>query len=263
MTLRWLYRRRFPSSVVGSLQERAVAKETDAILFTTEATPSLFNTVICPPVAQPPTWMETMGAAVGFSGVVVLLASTSDESAQTHHVTLAGNVSSLVGALVIIVYLEGGAACRQWMPLFIYSLSVTGFGAMYLAIASLVLEPSTSVLGLGPAALFGFFGNWQLFGLAFGAAFVAGFFGHACLNSVVVHVSPLLLAVSGLWEPLLGSYMGYLAGVQDEPDFMTLVAAPLLLGGALLVTLGGRKEATTTTGVLASVSRRNSLVVHV
>ncbi|RHY09764.1 hypothetical protein DYB28_001599 [Aphanomyces astaci] len=262
MTLRWLYRRHSPSSVVISLQERTVAKETDAMIFTSTATPTLFETIVCPPVALPPTWMEAAGALVGFSGVVVLLSSTSDQSTQTHPVTLAGNIASMAGALVLIVYLEGGAACRQWMPLFIYSLSVTAFGAVCLAIASLVLEPQTSVVGLGPAALFGFFGDWQLFGLAFGAAFVAGFFGHACLNSVVVHVSPLLVSVSGLWEPLLGSYMGYLAGVQGQPDLMTLVAAPLLLGGALLVTLGGRREATTTMGALTSVSRRNSLVVH-
>ncbi|CAK4081132.1 unnamed protein product [Aphanomyces euteiches] len=246
MTLRWLYRRFFPNRRQASvrLHQSTSAKETDAILGSTPPV-SLFEAIICPAVALPPTWMEVCGAFVGFSGIIVLLASTPEVHSASHQVTLAGNLSSLIGALVFIVYLEGGLICRKWMPLFLYSLSVTSVAAFDLAVASLLFEPSTSILGLGPSALFGYFGDSQLFLLSFGAAFVAGFFGHACMNIAVVHVSTLLLAVCALWEPLIGSYMGYIAGVQDMPDSMTLIAAPLLLGGALLVTLGGRQEYST------------------
>ena len=50
----------------------------------------------------------------------------------------------------------------------------------------------------------------------------------------------LVVAVSGLWEPLLGSVLGFLVGVQGVPGATTLVAGPLLVAGCLLTTLGAR-----------------------
>ncbi|CAK4253154.1 unnamed protein product [Aphanomyces euteiches] len=237
LTLRWLYRRSFTSD---QREIVALSKETDAILGSSPS-PSLFEAVVCPAEAHPPSWKEVVGTIVGFSGVIVLLVATTDENATSTQVTFAGNVSALIAALMNIVYLEGGSSCRKWMPLFIYSLSVTVIGAVSLGTASLLFEADTTVFGLGSTSLFGYFGDSRRFGFTFGSAFVAGFFGHACMNIAVVHVSTLLVAVSCLWEPLIGSYMGYLAGVQGMPDSTTLIAAPLLLGGALLVTLGGHQ----------------------
>ncbi|KAF0716840.1 Aste57867_2635 [Aphanomyces stellatus] len=246
MTLRWLYRRHCRHQSSRAIVK--VSSESDYLVrpdATTSSSWSIswFETIVCPQQADAPTWLELLGTVVGFSGVLTLLAAgggaDANAAANSHDVTFLGNASALLGALVIIAYLEGGAACRKWMPLFIYSFSVTSCAAIYLAVASLVLEPETTVLGLGPAALFGFVGEFHRFGLVFGAAFVAGFFGHACMNIAVVHVSTLLIAVCALSEPLLGSVMGYLVGVQGPPDQITLFAAPLLLGGALLVTLSG------------------------
>ncbi|KAF0692752.1 Aste57867_16211 [Aphanomyces stellatus] len=241
MTLRWLYRRHDTSTTVVHL-----ARESDRLLdsITTAADDgaSWFRTVVCPKISLPPTLHEAIGALVGFAGVIVLLATSTERS--VHQVTLAGNAAALLGALAILVYLEGGAGCRKWMPLFVYALPVTAIAALELAIASLVFEAHTTIGGVGPTALFGFLGDGRRFGLAFGAAAVSGLLGHTCANLAVKYVSPLLISVAVLWEPLLGSVMGYMVGVQGPPDASAVIAAPLLLGGALLVTLGGRRVIT-------------------
>ncbi|KAH9132612.1 hypothetical protein AeRB84_004899 [Aphanomyces euteiches] len=176
-------------------------------LFTKQnSLPSLFEIVVCPKDAKLPTLMEAIGAVVGCLGVVALLATSNQDNSQ--HATLAGNVAALCGALVLVIYIEGSATCRSWMPLFVYSLAVTASAALELGVVWLLLEPSTTVWGVGPTALFGFVGDLNRFGLVFGAAFIAGFFGHACDNVAVVHVRPLVISVAVLWEPLIGGVVG-------------------------------------------------------
>ncbi|KAG9414998.1 hypothetical protein AC1031_008420 [Aphanomyces cochlioides] len=246
MSLRWLYRQ----TCRHEDHERVP-------LFTSQYSPSLFEIVVCPKDAKLPTLMEAIGAVVGCLGVVALLATSTEQNSQ--HATLAGNVAALCGALVLVIYLEGSASCRSWMPLFVYSLAVTACAALELGIVSLMLEPSTTVWGVGPTALFGFVGDLNRFRLVFGAAFIAGFFGHACANVAVVHVSPLVISVAVLWEPLIGGVLGYLVGVQGPPDIMVIVAAVFLLGGALLVTMGGREhDATTSKSIDNDVSTEHS-----
>ncbi|ETV93632.1 hypothetical protein H310_12413 [Aphanomyces invadans] len=250
MAMRWAYRWMVggtPSNVVrvclplSESKPAVVITEAHALLpADAPSDPSWFRTVICPFPALPPTPLEVLGAVVGFSGVVLLLA-TSSQQHNAHQVTLAGNAAAMLGALAILVYLEGGAGCRKWMPLFAYALPVTAIATVELAVASLVFEPTTSIVGVGSTALWGFLGDTRRFGLAFGAAAVSGMLGHTCANLAVKYVSPLLISVAVLWEPLLGGFMGYLVGVQGPPDVSAIVAAPLLLGGAFLVTLGARK----------------------
>ncbi|KAF0716841.1 Aste57867_2636 [Aphanomyces stellatus] len=250
MTLRWLYRRH-DSSTQDTMMTQTPSLESSPLVRKPETVDdddgvscatSWFETIVCPRHALPPTWMEVLGATVGFAGVATLLATTPSSSSidARHHASLLGNASALVGAVVLIVYLEGCASSRKWMPLFLYSFSVTSIGAVALGLASLVLESHTTLTGFGPAALLGCFGDGRRLALALGAAFFAGFFGHATMNVAIVYVSPLLISVAALSEPLIGSILGYLVGVQGAPDKVALVAAPLLLGGALLVTLGGR-----------------------
>ncbi|KAG9400793.1 hypothetical protein AC1031_010232 [Aphanomyces cochlioides] len=239
MTLRWLYRRFVAPNAAQDTKTDRAPRETDDLLATEQpSSPSLFHLIVCPLNPLPPTWLEVIGSVVGFSGVLVLLIS-SPTSEEGHDVTLAGNAAALLGALAILLYLEGGAGCRKWMPLFVYALPVTAIAALELAIASLVFE-GTSVWGLEPTSLLGFLGDGRSFGLAFGAAAVSGILGHTCANLAVKFASPLVISVSILWEPLLGSAMGYMVGVQGPPDFSALIAAPLLLIGAFMVTLGGR-----------------------
>ncbi|ETW01680.1 hypothetical protein H310_06301 [Aphanomyces invadans] len=226
--LRWLYRHCRPPHKNQQLQpvklQPRVAQEITSLM-DNRANPSNdptgFEAVVCPEIALPPTVDRGCAPIVGFAGIVALLSTAIDKGSKSRHVALGIPLA--------------GDGC-----LFFFICSPSP--AVYLGTASLVFESHTTVWGLGPASLFGFLGDWKRFGLAFGAAFFAGFFGHACANIAVVYVSPLLISIAALWEALLGSLVGYLVGVQGPPDIMALVAAIFLLGGAALVTLGGRDK---------------------
>jgi len=193
-----------------------------------------------PPPPLPPTAHEALGAVLGFAGVAVLLGAGAERAGAEAEVTLAGDAAALLGAAAIIPYLQGGAELRAWMPLFVYALPVTGCAAAWLAAGSLLTERGASVGGVGPGALLGFLGAPRRAGLALGAAAVSGILGHTLVNFALRHLPPLLISVACLWEPVLGSVLGWLVGVQGPPSAMTLLAAPLLLGGGLCVTLGAR-----------------------
>ncbi|ETV77088.1 hypothetical protein H257_08986 [Aphanomyces astaci] len=256
-TLRWLYRRFTSPAYVAPPQATmppqnntndgdsyvAAPQESDPNESDSTAQ-SWLRLVFCPLNPHAPTWLEALGALCGFFGVLVLLLmapDTAGTSSSTAVTTVAGNLAALLGAFAIIPYLEVGASCRQFMPLFLYAFPVTFVAAVSLAVASLATESNTTVSTVGLTALFGFLGDTHRAGYALGAAAVSGIAGHTLMNLAVKYVSPLVVGVAVLWEPLLGSFLGYFANVQGPPDVLSLVATPLLLGGALLVTLGGRK----------------------
>ncbi len=254
MTFRWLFtlleRHQMPPEHYDRLIEPSPHLSSSS---------SLFRIICCPFHSLPPTLFEVMGSLMGFLGVFVLLIGSSNSSAATegHAPTLAGNLAALLGAGSMLVYLEGGAILRSWMPLFVYALPVTATAALVLGVVSLAIEHETSCVGLGPASLFGFLGSWDRFGLVFGAAAVSGIAGHTFANLALKHLSPLLISVAVLWEPLVGSVIGWLVNVQGPPDVSAIAATPLLLIGALVVTLGGRN----TGGEWKTYLRRVSLLL--
>jgi len=187
----------------------------------------------------PPAPWEALGAALGFAGVGVLLGAGAERVGVEAEVTLAGDAAALLGAAAIIPYLQGGAKLRAWMPLFVYALPVTACAAAWLAAGSLLSEGGVAAGGVGPGSLLGFLGSPQRAALALGAAAVSGILGHTLMNYSLRHLSPLLISVVCLWEPVLGSFLGWLVGVQGPPSGLTLLAAPLLLGGGLCVSLKG------------------------
>lgn len=186
-----------------------------------------------------PTTGEALGAALGFSGVALLLGAGAERATEAG-VTLGGDAAALLGAAAIIPYLQGGAELRAWMPLFVYALPVTACAAAWLAAASLLSERGAAVGGVAPGALLGFLGDPRRGALALGAAVVSGILGHTLMNYALRHLSPLLISVVCLWEPVLGSVLGWWVGVQGPPSALTLLAALMLLGGGLCVTLGAR-----------------------
>ena len=82
--------------------------------------------------------------------------------------------------------------------------------------------------------------------------------GHTLANLSLAHLSPLVVAVSGLWEPLVGSVLGYLVGVQGVPGIVTLAAGPLLMVGCVLTTVGARDSGLSLHDVLKCLKGRDS-----
>lgn len=186
-----------------------------------------------------PTRREILGALVGFGGVAVMLAAAGSVAAGESKgagqaVTLAGDVAALFGGSVIIYYLEGGARLRQWVPVFIFAFPVNIVASAVLFVTSVLFE-GASVVGTGASSVFGFWGDGRRFGIVLCAAAVSGVLGHTAMNASVKHLSPLILSVAALWEPVLGSLLGYALNLNGAPSALTALAAVALLAGGLLV----------------------------
>jgi drug/metabolite transporter (DMT)-like permease len=197
------------------------------------------------------------------AAILIVSASETTEKSQSAGlvveptVTVGGDLVALIGGFAVWIYIEVGGNLRSWMPLFHYAFPVTLSSSIASFLFSLVLEgPSLSLSGLGANAPLGFLGSWGRFQIVLGAAFFSGMLGHTIANLALLHLSPLLVSVSFLWEPLIGSFLGYLVGVQGIPGVATLVACPLLLIGAFLCTIGGRDSGVDLTKILVDLKHR-------
>ncbi len=187
----------------------------------------------CICLSRPISAGQMRGALLGFAGVALTLLGVHSEGS----VTLIGDLAAFIGAVAIVGYLSAGRVLRPWMPLFIYAFPVTLIASLMLAISSLLLE-ETSLATIPPStALFG----WAAFAWLPYVAYLAlgpGIVGHTGINASLRWLPPLVISVSVLFEPILGTLLGWMLGtVDDPPGLWTWAGGLLLLAGLLLVTL--------------------------
>ena len=152
--------------------------------------------------------------------------------------SLAGDAAALLGAVAMAVYIWAGAAKRKWMPLWLFAFPVTASAAVTASLASLALEPGVSPQATGPNGWFGWSAGGTLALFAFLSGAVSGILGHSLALLSLGYLSPLLVSVSLLGEPVLGSAIGWAAGRQGTPSLWTALGGLVLLMGVALITVG-------------------------
>ncbi|GIL68446.1 hypothetical protein Vafri_21721 [Volvox africanus] len=183
---------------------------------------------------QPLSRGELGGTLVGLAGAIVL--SVGASSGGEEHVGLAGDLASLLASAVMVGYLSVGRRLRQWMPIFVYAFPVTGIAALGLTLGGLALEPVT-LTGSGSGGVFGWlrsghYAPWVLY-LALGPGLV----GHTGFNTLLRYLSPLTVALAFQMEPLIGSVIGWAAGVLQPPGGLTYCGGMLVIAATVWVTL--------------------------
>jgi drug/metabolite transporter (DMT)-like permease len=193
---------------------------------------------------QPPTWLEVTGAFVGLGAAAILASETgTTSSGPLVPPSVQGDALALLGAAFMGVYLTYGFALRQWMPVWLYVAPVTAVAALVSALFSLAVEGAT-LQGNGLTSVFGDFAlDQNVFLLVLGSAVTAGILGHTAANLAMQYVSPLTVSILLLWEPLIGSAMGFLCHVQGPPSLVTYLAGFPLMLSAVLVLVGKRESA--------------------
>jgi drug/metabolite transporter (DMT)-like permease len=200
---------------------------------------------------------EVAGALLGFGGVALsmggeLFAVRTDTKAAafaSEAVSLRGDVAAICGAAAFVGYLLLGQEMRQWMPTFVYVAPVFGISALFLTLASIVVEGAALPAGFGggspasaEASVFGWAGGEWLWLTVYLGVF-PGVCGHASITMCVAHLDPLVISVALLLEPIVSATLGYALGVSDMPDGWTLAGGPLLLAGcALTIHAQGQRE---------------------
>lgn len=169
------------------------------------------------PESYPPTLLEFSGTLLGFAGAALLvLKSNQDIPAEKEvPVSMEGDFSAFLGALTFVLLLDAGSSLRQWMPLFIYTFPVTLIASLSLGFASLAME-GTSLVGLSETSWFGWASGGPGFYFSLGGAAVAGMMGHLLCYLALQHITPLVVSIVCLSEPLIGSFFGWLVAVQGK-----------------------------------------------
>jgi drug/metabolite transporter (DMT)-like permease len=176
---------------------------------------------------------QIFGASIGFVGGGITLLGISVET----EVTLIGDFAAVVGACAVVGYFLAGRKLRQWMPLFVYILPVTMIAAISLAVMSLMLEGSTFSMEDVNLSLFGWMSSAWIFYVLYLAAF-PGIVGHAGISAVLRWFPPIIVSVAYLFEPLIGSFIGWVLGTTDIPSIWTWVGAIVLMVGTVMVIKG-------------------------
>jgi drug/metabolite transporter (DMT)-like permease len=166
-----------------------------------------------------PTRKMAIGMAIALAGGILVGVGGGDSSGSQ---PLLGNALALAGSWTVSIYLLLGreAQCR--------GLSVGGYGIVAYSTAALVLLPLPLLFGVGytgyPPAVY-------LYSLLM--ALLPQLVGHTILNWAVLWVSPTLVTLTILFEPVASSVLGFWV-FGEVPTLRVWVGAVVLLVGVAI-----------------------------
>ena len=174
------------------------------------------------------------GVLVGVTGALL---SMGDVEAGGE-VTVIGDAAAFIGAVTVVGYLLAGRHLRsvRRVPIFVYAFPVTLAAGIWLAMAAVSLEgvsladtlPEASLLGWSDAAWL----PWIAY-LSLGP----GLCGHTGINAVLRWITPITISITMLFEPVVGGIIGWLWTGEATLGLWTVMGGPLMLAGAIMVTI--------------------------
>ena len=211
-----------------------------------------FSSIVSMGQFHKPSWLETLGAILGIGGAVIMLLDTvnvtnteTTDDEMNHHnnngshpPSVHGDVAAFTGAVAVCIYLVIGKKLRSWLPIWLYMFPVIGFASLTcLTYALLDNYNETTWIGMTNASVFGLFALPYLpYVLYLGIG--PGIFGHTMLSALLKYISPLIVSTAMLSEPIMGSIIGHLFGMQPMPQMYTWIGGMVLMVGLVLVVVG-------------------------
>eukprot|EP00192_Tetraselmis_astigmatica_P011905 CAMPEP_0117657192 /NCGR_PEP_ID=MMETSP0804-20121206/5201_1 /TAXON_ID=1074897 /ORGANISM="Tetraselmis astigmatica, Strain CCMP880" /LENGTH=418 /DNA_ID=CAMNT_0005463633 /DNA_START=448 /DNA_END=1704 /DNA_ORIENTATION=+ len=181
---------------------------------------------------------ELLGTLFGIVGSIILVLSSS--ASGTDRASISGDIASFVAAVAIAGYLSCGSKLREWMPLFVYALPVTGVAALLLSLSAMLGE-HTELFQSGSIGMFG----WAASGYWWKVVYLAacpGLLGHTAFNVLLKWMSPLVIALACMMEPVVGSLIGWAVGVSELPSRATWGGGFTLLLALLTVVISSHNR---------------------
>lgn len=175
-----------------------------------------------------PGRLTMIGIAVAIGGAIVLaLGDSGGDSSGSN--PLLGNALALSAALGFSFYfLLGQEAQRRGLSTSRYVAVAYAVGALSLIGVPFIVEPHYGEL------------PWMVFLYGLLLAMVPQLIGHTSFNWAVRWVTPTLVTVVILMEPIGASFLGFVF-FGEVPGWMVLVGAVILLGGVGMA-VAGRTE---------------------
>ena len=178
---------------------------------------------------EKPTRQLTLGIAIALAGGI-LISWGGTESAAAGTQPWLGNLLALTGSWAVSVYLLLGREAQK------RGLSVGGHMAIAHTIAALVLLPLPLAFGIG-------YGGYRasVYGYILLMALLPQLVGHTSINWAMRWISPTLVTLTILFEPVGASALGYWF-FGEVPAVGVFVGAVVLLVGVAIAVLGDRRS---------------------
>ncbi|MFL2963693.1 MAG: DMT family transporter [Candidatus Thalassarchaeaceae archaeon] len=175
-----------------------------------------------------------VGAFLGVFGAII----TFGDIEKGSEITFIGDLAAFMGAVTVVGYMFIGRHLRskRQMPVFVYAFPVTFGAGIWLAFSALLFEPVSISDTVPESELFGWMDSvWLLW--VFYLSLGPGLAGHTGINTVLKWFPPILVSVVLLFEPVIGGLIGWLFTDQITLGYWTLLGGPIMLIGAIIVTI--------------------------
>jgi len=174
------------------------------------------------------------GVLLGFGGATVSLLDLGDGG----QVSLVGDFAAFVGAVTVVGYILAGRHLRsqRGMPIFIYAFPVTLAAGVWLSLATAFFEGSSLSSLEASNSLFGWSEPIWIIWVAY-LSLGPGLCGHTGVNTVLRWISPIVVSIALLMEPVLGAIIGWLWTDEVVIGLPTVVGGLMMMVGAITVTL--------------------------
>ncbi|MBE9142209.1 DMT family transporter [Planktothrix mougeotii LEGE 06226] len=168
--------------------------------------------------------LKILGIAIAFlGGIMIGLSETQGGGFYSN--PLLGNSLALIGAWAVSFYLMFGREAQQ------RGFSVGGYVIVAYTVASMILLPLPLMLGVGytdyPATVY-------LYLLLM--AIVPQLVGHTSFNWAINQISPTLVTLAILLEPMGASFLGYLF-FNEVPPLAVLIGGIIVLTGVAIAVI--------------------------
>lgn len=182
---------------------------------------------------EKPSRLTQLGIAIAFIGGV-LIALGDQETVSISPNPALGNSLALVGAGMASLYLLLGREAQR------RGLGIGSYIAIAYSTGALVTLPLPFMFGVN---YLGYSNAVYLYILLM--AVLPQLIGHTSFNWTVRWISPTLVTLALLWEPVISSCFGYLV-FQELPGRFVLVGATVLLAGIVIAVFGTKTPQTLT-----------------
>ena len=174
------------------------------------------------------------GVLVGITGALMSLGDVEAGG----EVTVLGDAAAFLGAVTVVGYLLAGRHLRsvRQMPIFVYAFPVTLAAGIWLALAAVPLEGVNLTSTLPEASLLGWSDAAWLPWIAY-LSLGPGLCGHTGINAVLRWITPITVSITMLFEPVVGGIIGWLWTGDATLGLWTVMGGPLMLAGAIMVTI--------------------------
>ncbi|MGL5808309.1 MAG: DMT family transporter, partial [Xenococcaceae cyanobacterium] len=180
---------------------------------------------------EKPSKLTLLGMSIALiGGIIIAVGDRNSENAINIANTFLGNALALVGAFMASCYFLLGTQAQK------FGLSIGNYIAIAYTTAAIVLLPLPLLF---KANYFGY--PLPVYFYTFLMAIVSQTIGHTSFNWALRHVSPTLVSLAVLFEPIGASLLSLFIW-QEIPSRSVFLGATILLIGIAIAIIGTRKN---------------------